>query len=91
MKPMINPYKDRPLAKLCLLALRSIGPGSRQKVGPGKEGDFNRRTKAGFGEENSWTEKATVLRRRTEEKLTRPPTVAVHQVHQKGMPAHRWL
>jgi hypothetical protein len=39
-----------------------------------------------LGEENSWTGRATVLRRGTEEKLTRCPTVAVNQVHQKGKP-----
>ena len=41
MKPMINPYKYRPLARLCTLALRTFGPGSPTEVGQGKEEDFN--------------------------------------------------
>jgi hypothetical protein len=91
MKPMINPYKGRPLARLCTLALRTLGSGSPREVGQGKGGDLNRESQAEFWKENSWMDSAPVLRRRTEEKLTRAPAVAVHPVHQEGMPAHLWL
>ncbi|PIX21390.1 MAG: hypothetical protein COZ69_15035 [Deltaproteobacteria bacterium CG_4_8_14_3_um_filter_45_9] len=41
-----------------------------------------------FGEENSCTERVTMLRRRTQEKLARTPAVAVHQLHQKATPVY---
>jgi len=48
MKPMINPYKHRPLARLCTPALRTLSQESPREVGQSKGEDFNRTTTGGF-------------------------------------------
>jgi hypothetical protein len=90
MKPMINPYKDRPLARLCRLALRTLGSGLPREVGQGKEGNFNRQGRWMLGKKTSSTGRTAVLRRGTKEKLARGPAVAVQKIHQKGKPVELW-
>jgi len=48
MKPMINPYKHRPLARLCTIALRILSPESPRKVSQSKGEDCGRITTGGF-------------------------------------------
>jgi len=90
MKPMINPYKHRPLARLCIITLITNRPESWDQAGHGKarERGRSRSTTGNFREQNSWTNRAAVLRRCTEEKLARPATIAGHHLHQKATPLY---
>jgi hypothetical protein len=84
MKPMINPYKDRPLAKLCRNILRTLSPKWPREVGQRKEKFQSGTLDRVLEKKKSCTGRATILRRRTEEKLTRAPTVAAYHIYQEG-------
>jgi hypothetical protein len=87
MKPTINPYKDQPLARFCTLALRTLGPGLPRKVGQEQRGRLqSNNDRRILRKKTLLTDRATILRGCTEEKLTRPTTVALKEVHQKGIP-----